>query len=32
MLDKNIAIEIRINGMPSVWQARFMGCWWLEEY
>src|SRR5277367_5029057 len=32
MAATKITSESRIVGMPSVWQARFTGCWWLEEY
>jgi hypothetical protein len=32
MLATKMGTESRMVGMPSVWQARFTGCWWLEAY
>ena len=24
--------DTAMSGIPSVWQTRFTGCWWLSEY
>jgi hypothetical protein len=27
----NSGSEITMSGMPTVWQNRFTGCWWLSS-